>query len=919
WQRIDKIEELESRDGKDYVKISKTTIRVVDGENTVGEETTQALFRDKFDYLEKDLMKIAQAVYGMGIAAADVNHDGFMDYFVTSIGRPMLLTGNATGSFDDATELYGLSVPLADTGYQVTWGAVFEDFNGDGALDLLAAGGHIPAISYLGNQDEMPNMLWQGTPNPPWTADPTGWFLQQVEESSGRSLSVADFNQDGRADIALGHASGVIALYQNLSKVDPPLRLQLKPNVTGPRGAGARVSVQSGDCTRYFESNGGGSYGGTYDSEIRITLPSKCLTAEPIELSIRWPSGYLQSLTATQSQSLNLSEPKWLWFEGNNLFVNWPQTQSIKITATGAVMEKTLQNSDGTWSAQFAPEVDVATALFSIERNGKLLSVHPRKEWPQANTVKLRNYPKLVTVGSQFTLYMTLLNADGKAVGPSSPVSVVADTNKYDSKYQGAGTFMAQITAPATPGPFEFQVMVDNKALGGMQSIDIKPLIDPGQSQQIITGLYKNPDALVTPENATFNIQVKLRDYNGSMVIAETDGFTLMVNAAPVVPTEVITSDNEALLIVNPTLIPDQAEVQLLHKGFPIAAPQTAHVLNAPKDQSAFINVERSFCATAMTKIHADEQDVVTGLLFLSDKHGNILLPPITDLQFNASNATLVNESLHAKDDFYQMTFRAGKEVGPAVIDVSAFGLPTGVNCSFTLLAPKQLPAALSNELSIIKASPSKLPTDGLGTSHIRVIPRLPGGRAYGSGLEMNISSTMSDFTGPTRYSGKGRYTRVLKAGAKAGFATISGKMNEPKFLVQTLVTFFEDNSGSEDTGTDTTVIEEEVVEESPEQAPEESSVVEEVSAERPTTVEDTPDAGTILPDDATVVETGDPESDATVSPVEEEEKLPPASDGGCAITTHTTHAQPVGFFFIWLLLGGLYICHHRQRGGGLE
>ena len=72
WQRIDKIELLTSRKKVEYVKVSKTTIRVIEGETTVGEETSEAFFRDEYSFLEKDLKRMAQVIYNMTVEEASI-------------------------------------------------------------------------------------------------------------------------------------------------------------------------------------------------------------------------------------------------------------------------------------------------------------------------------------------------------------------------------------------------------------------------------------------------------------------------------------------------------------------------------------------------------------------------------------------------------------------------------------------------------------------------------------------------------------------------------------------------------------------------------------------------------------------------------------------------------------------------------
>lgn len=69
WQRIDSIGLPKTQRGVEYVRIAKTTVKVAgDPEGVaheVGTETTQALFRDDFDYLEKDLRTIAGILLGL--------------------------------------------------------------------------------------------------------------------------------------------------------------------------------------------------------------------------------------------------------------------------------------------------------------------------------------------------------------------------------------------------------------------------------------------------------------------------------------------------------------------------------------------------------------------------------------------------------------------------------------------------------------------------------------------------------------------------------------------------------------------------------------------------------------------------------------------------------------------------------------
>ena len=69
--------------------------------------------------------------YGMGVAAADYDNDGFTDLYVTSYGRNILYHNNGNGTFTNVTSKAG----VAAGGWSVSAG--FFDYDNDGKLDLF--------------------------------------------------------------------------------------------------------------------------------------------------------------------------------------------------------------------------------------------------------------------------------------------------------------------------------------------------------------------------------------------------------------------------------------------------------------------------------------------------------------------------------------------------------------------------------------------------------------------------------------------------------------------------------------------------------------------------------------------------------------------------------------------------------------
>lgn len=71
--------------------------------------------------------------YGMGVAIADVDADGWLDVYITALGPNHLFRNSGKGTFVDVTEASGTS------GGQDEWGtsATFFDYDLDGDLDLF--------------------------------------------------------------------------------------------------------------------------------------------------------------------------------------------------------------------------------------------------------------------------------------------------------------------------------------------------------------------------------------------------------------------------------------------------------------------------------------------------------------------------------------------------------------------------------------------------------------------------------------------------------------------------------------------------------------------------------------------------------------------------------------------------------------
>lgn len=148
--------------------------------------------------------------YGMGVAAGDIDNDGFIDLYLTGFGRNQMFRNNGNGTFSDVTEASG-------TGDEASWGvsASFFDYDRDGRLDLFVGNylnytlpTHTPCFGPSGAPDycrpevygAQPNRLYHNTGNGRF-ADVT--ISSGVAQAFGPALGAvaADFNRDGWLDL----------------------------------------------------------------------------------------------------------------------------------------------------------------------------------------------------------------------------------------------------------------------------------------------------------------------------------------------------------------------------------------------------------------------------------------------------------------------------------------------------------------------------------------------------------------------------------------------------------------------------------------------------------------------------------------------------------------------------------------------
>jgi Na+-transporting NADH:ubiquinone oxidoreductase subunit NqrB len=231
---------------------------------------------------------VADPNAGMGIAAADFNHDGRTDLFVTNSRGELhaayrsLRAASRRPSFADARPVFAAAIGTRSTG----WGDSWADLDLDGDLDLVLTNGAIPVtnVAMDAQRVQVIENVSKARGADRFASVGRRVGLEKVPRVNGRGLAAADYDNDGELDVAINSIGGRLILLENRAPSRHWLEVRLADFAPG---AVVTVTLPDGRAL-VREVHAGSSYLSSEDPRVHFGLGN---ARRVRKLEVRLPDG----------------------------------------------------------------------------------------------------------------------------------------------------------------------------------------------------------------------------------------------------------------------------------------------------------------------------------------------------------------------------------------------------------------------------------------------------------------------------------------------------------------------------------------------------------------------------------------------------------------------------------------------------
>jgi len=257
-------------------------------------------FTDKGTMSGTGFSQAGEATVSMSVDFADFNGDELLDMFVSDDNYCSLYQNLGNGLFNDNSYASGIATA---SGQFVGWSSSFLDYDNDGDADIFKTNGELKHL--YGQEDQLFENVENGTFKD--VSVERGDYFKK--ESIGRGACTGDFDNDGDLDIYIVNLDSQSRfLRNNKGNQNNWLILNLIGQSSNRDGIGARIKLIAGGKTQSAQKKSASGYLSQNDSRIHFGLDKN---ADVEKIEIKWPSGKFQVLEHLKAnQILTVKEPQ---------------------------------------------------------------------------------------------------------------------------------------------------------------------------------------------------------------------------------------------------------------------------------------------------------------------------------------------------------------------------------------------------------------------------------------------------------------------------------------------------------------------------------------------------------------------------------------------------------------------------------
>ncbi len=229
--------------------------------------------------------QVGEGTISMAVDFGDYNNDGLLDLWVSDDGYCSLYENQGNGVYTEMAYPSGIAVAAAQ---HVGWSSAFIDYDNDGDQDIFKANGELKHL--YGQEDQ----LFENNGEGKFSDVSVDRGVYFTEELVGRGACFGDYDNDGDLDAYIVNLDDFGVLLRNDHGNEKNwVKLQLVGTKSNRDGIGARIKITAGGIDQIAQKKSASGYLSQSDPRIHFGLGENTIV-EKIE--VIWPSGIIQVL-----------------------------------------------------------------------------------------------------------------------------------------------------------------------------------------------------------------------------------------------------------------------------------------------------------------------------------------------------------------------------------------------------------------------------------------------------------------------------------------------------------------------------------------------------------------------------------------------------------------------------------------------